>query len=647
MKQYAILALVCLCLMIAGCTSSVTVDNANPEITTPAPQESPTPDMDESVRLTPRLLLEALMAKGEASSVQGVYDIQCPDVAGVLESFGETQFSAFLRRHATQNNWLQINDQKLFYESTFSNGMDNIPFVVILFNEHRNGYGLVMQERGGWQCTGYFECGEVETDPDSEYCQAPEPWVRTHSAKQLDDGSIQTWLQVPGHVDSGTGRAAYDCTWYNLNSNRTDVRYITESMHLYAPFCYRITSKALEAEEFASGGHPLTIDYECRFALAPDHFWEGLGETANDIVVPLTEYFVWKDGGMAPERTFRQISNQVELQPQMLMDLAWDQFHALEKRGTRAEKEWAKQIRELSYDAWADHITLENTYGDRINVGRRKGGIQAQDFEEMRQFSTSIQMPGGAPIKLSFIDKPDRNFTLTRYDDNGNETIIPIDNGVFYAQEQKGTLFYTLETTWFFGSFTYGFKICATEDGEVVPALSEEELAAIARARDYLQRITGYDFTYSSATATLQKWKEINGSPDEWDIDLLLPHQNMLANVRFELDGQMTFYALGALGMTNDPDVSLPLLPQPQETEKLPYTEKAAYWYENLLIKRMGEIKRIDLVGKNLPGQYENMPETRTKQRFLDGSVLTSHFDQKTGRLTYFCMYPAEVLKNN
>lgn len=646
MKRYFFLMLICVCFVCVGCAGNITATDTGGESAILNPVTTPARAPEAPAPLTPKLLMDTFIAKHDPQhdGWHGFF-VRSIDIADVLESYGETQFFAYLRRLAGANDYLNISDEALLYESTYVSGSEDIPFAVILLNDHRRGYGMVMENRGGWQFMGYFECGEVEVHPEEEYHYIPDPRVRTHSAKLLDDGSLQTWLQIPGHVDSGTGRAAYDCTWYNLNSGRVDVRYITENVQCYPPFCYSVTGEAKLANEFYSGGYPLEIDYSCRFGVAPEDYWSG--EEQNDIVFSRTEYFLWSDGGLMPQTTYQTLYNQKEVQPGILMDSAWDQFHKLEKRGTSKEKEWASQIRELNYDAMSDHIILENIYNDRQEIGRRKGGLPPAEFEEMRELAPTIQTPGGAPVKLIFTDRPDMNYTLTKYEHDGSTAIVPIDNGMFNTQEQQGTIFYTLETTWFFGSYIYGFELCATEDGEKLPCLPAEEAAAIKRAREYLKEITGYDFIYASATAELWKWSEMDGSPDEWSIGLLLPHQNMTANVRFEQDGQMTFYALGALGKTDDPNPILPLLPQPTDTEDISYTEKAGFWYEKLPIKRMGETRVIEQAAKNRRGQYENSLETITKQRFTDGSVLTSHFDQETGRLTYFCMYPAKILKGN
>lgn len=168
---------------------------------------------------------------------------------------------------------------------------------------------------------------------------------------------------------------------------------------------------------------------------------------------------------------------------------------------------------------------------------------------------------------------------------------------------------------------------------------------AAALAAEYLAVLTGQDFSGLSYKAELLTYDALNGREDEWNISFTLPGQPVTANMRFEKDGALTFYALFTEGKT-DETLQLPLDSMPGELQEADYKQIAAYWYEKLPFREDAPLKRVQLARKDNTLQYPHSAYVLNtiKLRFEDGSVLTCQYDQGTRRLVYFCHYTAEGL---
>lgn len=174
------------------------------------------------------------------------------------------------------------------------------------------------------------------------------------------------------------------------------------------------------------------------------------------------------------------------------------------------------------------------------------------------------------------------------------------------------------------------------------PAQTPSDPSAALAAR-YLETLTGCSLAGLPYTA---EFREGSGDePGEWDVSFALPDQPVTANVRFTEAGALTFYALWTHGQT-DGTLKLPLAPMPDALAGADYKEIMAYWYGLLPIREDAPFKRTELVRTNDGRQYSDSAYVLsvTKMRFEDGSVLTSHYDQGTKRLVYFCHYTAESL---
>lgn len=166
-------------------------------------------------------------------------------------------------------------------------------------------------------------------------------------------------------------------------------------------------------------------------------------------------------------------------------------------------------------------------------------------------------------------------------------------------------------------------------------------LEAAALGAEYLQILTGQDF---SAFSYEVEFLSHSGN-GEWDVSFSIPDQPVTANVRFEADGTLTFYALWTHGET-DASLLLPLAPMPEALTGADYKQIIPYWYNQLPIREDAPFKRMELVQKDNTLQYPDSSYrlNTVKMRFEDGSVLTCLYDQGTCRLTYFCHYTAESL---
>ncbi len=164
---------------------------------------------------------------------------------------------------------------------------------------------------------------------------------------------------------------------------------------------------------------------------------------------------------------------------------------------------------------------------------------------------------------------------------------------------------------------------------------------AVALAADYLEVLTGQDLSELPYTVEFLSWI----GDGEWDVSFALPDQPVAANVRFQEDGTLTFYALWTYGET-DETLLLPLASMPEALQEADYKEIAAYWYEKLPIREDAPLKRTQLARKDNADQYPHSAYVlnTVKLRFKDGSVLNCQYDQGTRRLVYFCHYTAEVL---
>lgn len=164
---------------------------------------------------------------------------------------------------------------------------------------------------------------------------------------------------------------------------------------------------------------------------------------------------------------------------------------------------------------------------------------------------------------------------------------------------------------------------------------------AAARAAGYLEILTGQDLSNLPCEVEF-----LAASGDgEWNVSFALPDQPVSANVRFEADGTLTFYALWTHGKT-DASLILPLAPMPQDLSEADYEEIAAYWYERLPIREDAPFRRTELARKGNTRQYPSSAYVlnTVKMRFEDGSVLTCQYDQGTRRLAYLCHYTAKSL---
>ena len=164
---------------------------------------------------------------------------------------------------------------------------------------------------------------------------------------------------------------------------------------------------------------------------------------------------------------------------------------------------------------------------------------------------------------------------------------------------------------------------------------------AVALAADYLEILTGQDLSELPYEVEFLSWI----GDGEWDVSFALPDQPVAANVRFQEDGTLTFYALWTYGET-DETLLLPLAPMPEALQEADYKEIASYWYEKLPIREDAPLKRTQLARKDNTDQYPHSAYVlnTVKLRFEDGSVLNCQYDQGTRRLAYFCHYTAEVL---
>ncbi len=480
--------------------------------------------------------------------------------------------------------------------------------------------------------------------------------VRTHKAQTSDKGP-QAWLVVDGLVGTGTGRLTEDCTWYNLNSGRADIRYITHNFDINArPLPYQITSEVHTHDQFHPGGYPVELVYTCRFGVAPGEDW-GLDTDSSDIassgeadaiIAESVQYFTWEEGALRPVNGAGSLYDERDVLASTFMGVCSSRFFELEDRGTKAEKAWAKDVRRLASEQNVSFITLTEQDGRDHMIGRYEGYAKAPRFDDFWVSNPTLECSGGAPIALSFIETPDRGYTLTRYSDDGYSEVVPIDNGVFLAQENAGTMLYTLEGNWYYGTYGFDFNVNVTSRGKAASPFEPEMTSVLERARDYAKQITGVDFSKASGTAVLHKWKtdyQIEGAFDEWDVELLWPNSNIQASIRFELGGKMTFFALFTLGEQKGDYTELPLAPAHEDMAELSAAEKTQAWFERLPIMSMHELKKAEIARKNIDSQYNGRVETAVKLRFDDGSVLTCYLDEETGRLSYFCLYTKETLE--
>ncbi len=458
-------------LFALGCAAEAPPSPAIAVTVSPAPVVKPAtapPDESPKPALDPFALAEKLWSKGGEPSGpderQTVY-VNTADIVNTLEAYGEAELSARLREdEAFENNSFHMNAELLCYSDTFDDGGKAVPFAAIFFNNHRSAYCLVMENRGEWGFSGYFECGEV-----GRYGLFGE--VRTHKAQTSDKGP-QAWLLVDGLVGTGTGMRCEDCTWYNLNARREDIRYITLNFDINArPIPYQITSEVRAQDQFGPDGYPVEIVYTCRFGVAPGEDWgldtdfadiASAGE-ADAIIVETTQYFAWEDGallaegGLFPFEGGEALYNG-EIPASAVIGICGQRFNELEDHGTKAEKAWAKDVRQLMSEEGVEYITLTPPGGMEHDIGRYSGFAKAPRFDYW-EINSTIECSGGAPVGISFLLKPDSGYTLTRYGEDGASEIVPIDNGVFLAQKDAGTLLYTLEGEWPFGTYSYDFNV--------------------------------------------------------------------------------------------------------------------------------------------------------------------------------------------
>ncbi len=463
MKRTACLIIICLCLFAYGCAPEATPAPTIAVTVSPAPVETPAPTptpavlppvsaAPEKTALTPEALIGELWAKGEPSGngARTTVWVEEADIAEILEAHGETELSARLREDEALWSGMYLDDALLSYTGSFADGGADIPFTAIFFNSHRTGFCLVMENRGEWRFGGYFECGEMD------FLERTDSAVSTFAAQTTDKG-LQTWLLVPGWISSGTGRACYDCVWYNLNTGRADIRYITRNLDIGGTALpYSITSAVRISEEFIPGTPAVTVNYSCRFGVAPGYDWDD--ESGDAITQEHAQYFYWEDGALRPEGIWTLYAEK-DVLASTFIDVCFQQFIKLEEHGARKEKAWAKDVRQMANEEKAALITLTEQGGAEHVIGRYAGGAKAPRFDEFWKINPTIECAGGAPIALSFIETPDRGCTLTRYTEDGNSEAVPIDNGVFLAHKDAGTMLYTLEGEWFFGKYSYDFNV--------------------------------------------------------------------------------------------------------------------------------------------------------------------------------------------
>ncbi|MDL2258925.1 hypothetical protein LJC42_07235 [Eubacteriales bacterium OttesenSCG-928-K08] len=171
----------------------------------------------------------------------------------------------------------------------------------------------------------------------------------------------------------------------------------------------------------------------------------------------------------------------------------------------------------------------------------------------------------------------------------------------------------------------------------------EEEAAQLAI--EYAKLITGWDFSEASVEAVLFEDYFDNRELGEWFVEIIggfspIPGISM----RFSETNGLTFFALNVDGFEQGEYMELPLIQMPEDIRNLNGKELALYWYEALPIHYMDEIKKVEISDKNITNWYTGHTLTKTKLRLMDGSVLTSYFDEETGRPTYFCLYTSDTL---
>lgn len=616
------------CMLLGGCAG--TSVQATVQTSLPSAEPSPTPQS-----LTPELLLQALYDVGEPyNEVLTKYVVPCAAAAAVLESYGEKTLSALLRTRSGPGDNVEVDTQTLFYQGSYATNTRERAFAAIVFNGYREGWCLIMENMDGWKFTGCFSCGEIATVPDDEVATGGRLSIR--SAQTLQDG-VQTWLLAPGKVESGTGIGTYDCVWYNLGACRVDLRYYTSLIHVSEGDALRYRIRGSVSESTAMNGElALNVQYDYRFAVAPEGWWDGEGDDQSDLAGLFPETYEWTKDGFVfsnANQTLR-ISENAYLMATQMTNLCWPDLSSMLDHGTKAQKAWVRTVQACARDEIASRVTLaaqgKEIMAEQIDT--------PASVSSMAAAGPVMKLGADAAVTIGFVEKPEY-YTLTVYDEHNIASTVPVDNGVFLTPKTPGVWRYSLAATWL-DEYAYAFTLRTTAAQAGGTTLPQDAADAIARGRDYAKQITGYDYALANGEAVymdfggIEEWR--------WDVSLTWPHTNLLVNMRFDQAGELSFFALFTNGAQRELYTWLPLSPAPADALSLSYPEAVAHWLNALPIERPGDLTKVEIIRKEVPGQYNGRRLTRMRLRFSGGSVILCEVEQETRRLCYLCLYPPQ-----
>ena len=627
MKKWIAIVLLC-CMLLGGCADTPVQMPAQ----TPLPSASPSPTPQS---LTPELLLQALYDAGEPyNEALTKYVVPCAAAASVLEVYGERTLSALLSARSGLGDSVKVDTQTLFYQGSYATHAGERAFAAIVFNGYREGWCLIMENMDGWKFTGCFSCGEIATVPDDEVATGGRLSIR--SAQTLQDG-VQTWLLAPGKVESGTGIGTYDCVWYNLGACRVDLRYYTSLIHVSEGDALRYRIRGSVSESTAMNGElALNVQYDYRFAVAPEGWWDGEGDDQSDLAGLFPETYEWTKDGFVfsnANQTLR-ISENAYLMATQMTNLCWPDLSSMLDHGTKAQKAWVRTVQACARDEIASRVTLaaqgKEIMAEQIDT--------PASVSSMAAAGPVMKLGADAAVTIGFVEKPEY-YTLTVYDEHNIASTVPVDNGVFLTPKTPGVWRYSLAATWL-DEYAYAFTLRTTAAQAGGTTLPQDAADAIARGRDYAKQITGYDYALANGEAVymdfggIEEWR--------WDVSLTWPHTNLLVNMRFDQAGELSFFALFTNGAQRELYTWLPLSPAPADALSLSYPEAVAHWLNALPIERPGDLTKVEIIRKEVPGQYNGRRLTRMRLRFSGGSVILCEVEQETRRLCYLCLYPPQ-----
>ena len=428
------------------------------------PEEERQEETESFAAIDPEKWLEELyrgwLEDGEELEQNQTFWVDSEVIAQSLQAKGERELSGWLTEQSQSGgkNALGLNRQTLFFQGEFGTSDGERRMAAVVLNGFRDGICLVFEQLDGWRLTGFFPCGEAENLP-GDYSNAPVPMeIRLESTEAGKDG-MQTWLVVPGWVNSGTGLGVYDEVWYNLGQRRTDLRCVTYHYNTLDPVQCIVSTGMETAEENGLPQWSLNVhcaliyDYNEEVVVEKDFALRYEWDAASNQMALASNPGGWRwasgTEGYAPGDT--------EIQASDVLRLFAPEVEQIRQNGSGKQRAWLDNLEQLNREEGVRTVTVEAPDGVKHQVGRYLGYAPAPRLDFL-EAALLFQARPGEKMVLSFESEPEA-WSLSCWDGTGASCEAAREGYTVTLPESRGICLFTLDAQYAFGEYTYDIVV--------------------------------------------------------------------------------------------------------------------------------------------------------------------------------------------